>query len=134
MTITPQHPQLDALLSAYCQRVAALNRMAAGTITVAELLIAERNLWAQLLSSPYGHVAVGLFGGAFVSFADTVQKLPEMTADDGKIQMGGSSVVVEDAAAQVAIRVAPELNATTIRMRVAGAIAELSLVKSGEVT
>jgi|GEM_PF-6844728 len=122
--------KLDDMLVAYCKRIASLNRMAAGTIALGELVMAERDLWAQLLSSPYGGVAVGLFGGAFVSFADAVARLPELSPEDGKMQLAMSNAAVEEAAAQMAMRVDPSLNVSYVRMQVGKMIAELTLVKT----
>jgi hypothetical protein len=129
MTQLSTNLQLDALLQAYCKRMAALNRMAAGNISIGELMLAERDLWAQLLSSPFGGVAVGLFGGAFVSFADAVAKIPELDPDSGKTQLAMSNAAVEEAAAQVALRVDPAVNVAVVRMNVGKMIAELTLVK-----
>lgn len=105
-------PETTAILDAWAGWCRAFRTVSEpnGALT---LLLAERNLWAQLVSQPSGAVAAGVFGDAIVSSVDTLRRMGSPDEKSNADGMAASVFVgLAGAGARYILRRLPDVDST----------------------
>lgn len=109
-----ENKNLQALVNVWVLRVRAMD-LAMGEARLIEFLKADRAVWSELITNPYGSLAASFFGFAIVSWTDSVEKVHNLAEEDAAPIVAMARLHMVDAAVQLIMRVEPSTNTVDAR-------------------
>jgi len=107
--------KIKEIVDAYIERFASLDRLAQGNAVMGDFWVADRALWALIISNPNGGMLAGFVGSAIIAAADVIGKLPGQTSENAEHLVWQGHMARINPIVDFVMRVQPELNSVDVR-------------------